>query len=148
MNMQRIGGVVVIAALVMASCSSAGYVDGPVLTSERPSLLGGEGMDAIVGGTVTLDDGCLYLVSGDVAVPVLWPHGTSWNDDAPAVILDDVEVEPGMQVTGSGGYVPLDRVRLATAFGAAVAAAAEACAGPTGEIAVFNAGSDVSVTND
>lgn len=105
-------------------------------------------MDAIVGGALTFDGECLYLVSGEIEYPVVWPHGASWDDDPPSVRIDGQRIEPGMSVTGSGGYVPLVRDNLVRAAGAAVADAAIECAGPTGEIAYFNEGSAVFLESD
>ena len=133
-------------ALVVSGCSSEGSVDGPVLISPRPPLLGGGGMDAEVGGTLAFDGECLHLVHGDVEYPVVWPHGASWQTDPPAVALDGQFLEPGMSVSGGGGY--LDRDRIEQEAGSQVADAAQSCIGATGEIAFFNIGSQVEVVSD
>lgn len=136
MNPMRV--VVVTLVLLVAGCSSdQGHVEGPLLTSAGDS---GDGMAAIVAGPVTFSDGCLLL--GDT--PVVWPESTSWDADAQAVTLPGGEVaEVGTQVTGGGGYLRLSAV--ADLVGQEVADAARPCLGPTGEVAVFNPGSDVSV---
>ena len=137
-------------AVLLAGCSSSGHIDGPVLTSKRPPLLGGAGgMDAIVSGTVVFDDlsGCLLLESGDTRHPVVWPAGASWEPDPPSVRLKGQVIEPGMSVSGGGGYIHRDHVELSAGH-PEVADAADACAGPTGDIAFFNIGSEVTVTTD
>ncbi len=52
-------------------------------------------------------------------------------------------MEPGTSVSGDGGYLQRDYV--AEILGPAVADAADPCTGETGEIALFNIGSDVEV---
>jgi hypothetical protein len=122
-----------------------GPVDGPVYTSPPPTLLGGgSGMDAIVGGVLAFDGDCLYLVSGEIEYPVVWPHGATWRTDPPQVAIRDQLIEPGRYVSGEGGYVPLVREDLERAAGPEVAGAAMSCAGPTAEIAYFNEGSRVT----
>lgn len=117
----------------------------PVLVSPGKSLLGRSGTDALVGGTVffDVDADCLYLQNGDDLVPVLWPAGTSWHPDLPAVIIEGVEVEPGMLVAGGGGFVDADGVEERA--GPEVANAAKQCAGTTGEVIYFNQDSDIAV---
>jgi hypothetical protein len=108
-------------------------------------------MDALVLGTVDIRDGCVLLVQEDVpggatapAYPVIWPAGTTWQADPPAVVLEGGRVvELGTSVRGGGGYLMRDNIE--NLAGAAVADAAEECTGATGEIAFFNIGSDVEV---
>lgn len=132
-------------ALTIAGCSSAGSVDGPVLTSPRPAVFGGGGMAAILEGTLTFEDDCLHLIQGDIEYPVVWPSGAAWQPDPPAVVLDGQAIEPGATVSGEGGYLSRDNVEQRA--GSHVADAAESCSGPTGEIAFFNIGSEVEVTS-
>lgn len=141
-----------VAASCLAACGGAGQgaVEGPVLTS--PGGAGDSGMDAQVVGRVDVRGGCLLLVQDDVlgdaaapAYPVIWPAGTTWQEDPPALVLEGGRtVEPGESVTGGGGgYVQRDHIE--DLAGAVVANAADECTGPTGEIALFNIGSDVDV---
>ena len=136
-------GVALAGALTVSGCSGA--VDGPVLTS-RPQLLDTGGMAAQVEGVVTMDGDCLVLVPRDSpeasGSPVVWPAGTRWQAEPPAVVLDDGSVVlVGEAVVGGGGYLrPAD---LAAGSGRAVAHAAAACVGETGEVALFNPGSRV-----
>lgn len=125
-----------------------GRVDGPVLVSPLPDSDELEGMAAEVTGTVLFDTdtGCLLLERNGVRYPVVWPAGTSWRADLPGVRLDSGEiVEPGMNVHGEGGSLQRDGIEQMA--GTAVADAAASCAGPTGEISIFNIGSTVTITS-
>lgn len=133
-------------ALVIAGCSSAGgAVDGPVLAFPRPAWFGAGGTDAILEGTLALDGDCLHLIQGDIEYPVVWPAGASWEPDPPSVVLVGQSIEPGATVSGGGGYLSRDHVEQRA--GSQVADAAARCAGPTGEIAFFNIGSEIEVTS-
>jgi hypothetical protein len=146
-QMKRRAGLrlVVATALIITGCSSAGAVDGPVLTSPRPALWGAGGLAAILEGTLTFDGDCLRLIQGDIEYLVVWPAGASWEPDPPSVVLDGQTIEPGTTVSGEGGYLTRDHVEQLA--GSQVADAAARCAGPTGEIAFFNIGSQVEVTS-
>ena len=133
---------------VIEPSPSVGTVDGPVLVSPLPGTDELGGMAAEVRGTLVFDadTGCLLLELEGVRYPLVWPAGTSWNADPPGVRLDTGEmVEPGMTVHGGGGY--LQRGGIEHMAGAAVADAAADCAGPTGEIAIFNPGSTVTTAS-
>jgi hypothetical protein len=124
------------------SLPNVGRVDGPVLISPHPESGVFEGMAAEVKGTIVLEAGCLLMELEGIRYPLVWPFGTTWQPDPPAVRLGGgVLVEAGMDVYGGGGY--LDRTAIEAIAGSEVAAAAAECAGPTGEIALFNLGSDV-----
>lgn len=135
-------------AIVAAGCSSTGTVDGPVLTS-RSELFGPSGgMTGEVTGVLVYDESsnCLLIELEEVLYPPVWPSGTRWQDDPPAVVRDGGEqVEPGMTVYGGGGYLQREHIEEWT--GPAVAAAAERCTGPSGEIAFFNIESEVEVVD-
>lgn len=136
-------------ALVIAGCSSPGGVDGPVLVSRSEPFGPSGGMAAEVTGVLFYDEStnCLLMELEDVQYPLVWPAGTRWQEDPPAVVLDGGEkVEPGMTVYGGGGY--LQREHVEELSGPVVAAAADRCAGPTGEIAFFNIDSEVDVVAD
>jgi hypothetical protein len=102
-------------------------------------------MAALLAGTLTFDGECLGLIDGDIEYPVVWPSGASWESDPPSIVLDGQTIEPGSTVSGEGGYLTRDNVEERA--GSQVADAAERCAGPTGEIAFFNMGSEVEVTS-
>ncbi len=133
-------------ATVVAACSITGSLDGPVLTS--PDRVGAGGMAAEVKGVVLYDEStdCLLMELEGVRYPLVWPAGTRWQEDPPAVLLASGEtVLPGMEIYGGGGYLYRDQV--AESAGTAVAEAAAGCAGPTGEIAFFNVGSVVEIVS-
>lgn len=140
-------------AVVTAGCSSAaGAIDGPVLTSRAQMFGPSGGMAAEVTGVLLFDEStnCLLIELEGVQYSVVWPAGTRWQEDPPAVVLEDGEtVEPGMTVYGGGGYLQPDRSTRRSVVqqlsSPAVAEAAERCAGPTGEIAFFNIESEVDV---
>lgn len=133
-------------ALVIVGCSSTGAIDGPVLTSPAQFFGPPDGMAAEVTGVLLFDESanCLLLELEGVQYPIVWPAGTRWQEDPPAVISKDREpMEPGMTVYGAGGY--LYRGHVEELSGSAVAEATERCAGPTGETAFFNIEGEVDV---
>ena len=133
-------------AIVAAGCSSTGTVDGPLLTSRSEPFGPSGGMTAEITGVLVYDESinCLLIELEDVLYPPVWPAGTRWQDDPPAVVLDSGEkVEPGMTISGGGGYLQSEHIEEWT--GPAVAAAADRCTGPSGEIAFFNIESEVDV---
>jgi hypothetical protein len=94
-------------------------------------------MDAEIRGILQLDGECLY-VEGDERYPVLWPAGTTWNEDDRAVVTSAGEtLRAGDAVHGGGGYLHLDEVaRLA---GDDAATLAGSCVDNTfHEVAVVN----------
>lgn len=147
--MKRRLALLVTVAVGLAGCSSAGDIDGPVLTSPAQLFGPSGGMAAEVTGVLILDEStnCLLMEMEGVQYPLVWPAGARWQEDPPAVVLEGGEtVEPGMTVYGGGGYLQRDHVEQLA--GSAVAEAAERCAGPTGEIAFFNIESEVDVSVD
>lgn len=124
------------------SLSEVGSIDGPVLTSRPPPQNGFDGMAAIVDGRLRMVEGCLLLERGESSYPVVWPFGTTWLGERSAVVLPDGAVaEPGALVSGGGGFLQ-DVSHLA---GSAVNEVAMTCADSTGQIAIFNVGSDVEI---
>jgi len=99
----------------------------------------GSGNDAIVQGEVTLRGGCLRVDGA----PAIWPRATTWRDDDQTLVLPGgEEVALGERVTGSGGYGAA--ADLGEPLDPDVRAAALACAGADGEVAIFNPDSDVA----
>ncbi len=100
----------------------------------------GDGMDALVGGVLKLESDCLYIARNGVGsgYPVLWPSGTTWNNDAQAVVTPAGEMlAVGDEVAGGGGYVNLGYIERFA--GAEAAELARQCLdNTTGEVAVFN----------
>lgn len=101
-------------------------------------------MDAILEGTLVFEGDCLRLSQGDAEYPVVWPAGASWEPDPPSIVSNGQTTKLGATVSGEGGYLSRDNVEERA--GSQVADAAARCAGPTGEIAFFNVGSEVEVT--
>jgi hypothetical protein len=114
-------------------------VDGPVM--RYPDSYGsGDGMDALVSGVLVVEADCLRIArngEGD-GYPVLWPMGTTWDDDAQAVVTPAGEtLSVGDEVAGGGGYLNLGYIERVA--GAEAAALARKCLNDmTGQIAVFN----------
>ena len=136
--MQVMRGAIAILVLLAAGCSSPddGRGEGPVLTS-----VGGDDdwMAAIVAGRLTFQNDCLLLGG----MPVVWPESTNWDADSQALTLPGGDVvQVGARLTGGGGFL---RSRHGRTSRHDVAAAAKSCLGTTGEVAVFNPGSDVEV---
>jgi hypothetical protein len=132
--------VAVIAGALAACGSSSSAVDGPVM--RYPDSFGsGDGMDALVSGVLVLDGDCLYVVRNGVGrgYPVLWPLGTTWNDDAQAVVTPAGEVlSVGDEVAGGGGgYLNVGYIER-VAGDEAADLARECVDDTTGQIAVFN----------
>ena len=128
------------AMVLLAACS--GGVDGPVVDADRGS--GGE--DAEVFGTLVIEGDCLYLAWTDpkTRYPVIWPHGTEWDPDGPAVVLPDgTAVHQGDEVYGGGGYHSSTVDRYTSQAGADLLSS---CVdNEYGEIAVFNSSGRVEI---
>lgn len=80
--------------------TSAFVIDavGPVLVRGVPES---GGMDAGMGGTLTLDGACLHFGDG---YAIVWPGGTTWDGDSREVVLRNGERVPvGSNVWGGGG---------------------------------------------
>lgn len=89
----------------------SGGVDGPVMFVSGPPTEGGDG--AAIEGTLTRDGDCLFV--GD-EVPgsrfaVLWPFGTSWDDQSDEVVLlDGTRIPIGATLFAGGGFPSADDV--------------------------------------
>jgi hypothetical protein len=85
-----------------------------------------------------MSGGCLLV--GEF--PVVWPHGTTWDGDDQAVRLSDGQVVAlGDRVSGGGGYPYLSD--LGPAFAEPLA---DCPTNEYGEVAMFNAGEQITVT--
>lgn len=122
-----------------ASADVASSTNGTNPVVAHPAAGDGSGLDALIEGPLTMSGGCLLV--GEF--PVVWPHGTTWDADAQAVQLSDGQVIAlGDRVSGGGGY------RHLSDLGPEFAEPLADC--PTneyGEVAIFNAGEQVTVTN-
>ena len=138
--------VIVLSVMTMSGCG-AEPSSPPSPSPEGPLLVSGSGNgggdDAVVAGEVTFDDGCLLLAG----MHVVWPQGTAWDAEAEEVVLSNGDrVAMGDEVMGGGGYPYFDT--LSGVIGDKAARIAQDCAGPTREVAFFNAGSDVVRVED
>lgn len=111
-------------------------LDGPVMRYPKASA-GEGGMDAQVQGRLVLEGDCLYL-DGEERYPVVWPAGTTWDTERPAVVSRTGALLPvGTDVSGSGGYLYLADVERV--LGADAAQLAEHCLDNAyGEVAFYN----------
>lgn len=92
---------------------------GPVITLPEWNAIPA----ALVRGTLRLERACLLL--GDQVV--LWPSGSSWNQDDETVTVGDSTFAMGDFVSGSGGGYPFGP-NYADPFGDEAYAAAKSCA--------------------
>lgn len=75
--------------------------------------------------------------------PVIWPHGTAWDQDRQAVLLPDGDVASlGDEVSGGGGYPYLTDLSPELAE-----QVADCPLNEYGEIAMFNANEAVEVAD-
>lgn len=100
----------VAACLATVACTSDqdGVVPDPTGTSAPPPAIAthpspaGIGDGAILGGVLTIVDGCLYVVSGDSATLPIVPESLAvWND---GFIVEGQVLRPGDPVSMGGGY--------------------------------------------
>lgn len=141
---RRLAAASLLVLALVAACADDGSGDvdsgsngsGPVVA--HPDRGDGSGTDALIEGPLTLSGGCLLV--GDF--PVVWPYGTTWDAQAQAVRLSDGQVVAlGDRVSGGGGYPYLSD--LGTEFAEPLAACP---ANKYGEVAMFNAGEQITVT--
>ena len=115
-------------------------VVGPVMRYPRRSN-DRMGMAALIRGVLQLEGMCLYIAATDVVgerYPVLWPGGTTWDEQNNSVIPPvGAPIPIGSRVEGGGGFLYVSDIeRLA---GPEASTRATSCVDNTyGEIAVFN----------
>ena len=108
---------------------------GPVVA--HPEKGAGFGMAALIQGSLALTDGCL-TVGG---YPAMWPHGTTRDAEAQAVVLPDGAVAAVGDTVGGGGGFP-----YLSDLDPEVAEQFEGCPfNKAEEVAQFNAGEVVEV---
>ena len=141
---RRLAAASLLVLALVAACADDGSGDvdsgsngsGPVVA--HPDRGDGSGTDALIEGPVTLSGGCLLV--GDF--PVVWPYGTTWDAQAQAVLLSDGQVVAlGDRVSGGGGYPYLSD--LGTDLAEPLA---DCPSNKYGEVAMFNAGEQITVT--
>lgn len=115
--------------LVPACSGSNGEIDGPVLrVGHRREV---SVMTALIGGRLELDatTGCLEL-SGS---PAVWPPGTTWRADPPAVVTSEGRmIAVGDTISAGGGAI--DPSHLDSYAGADLVPAVERCLAGGGQI--------------
>ena len=142
---RRLAAASLLYVALVAACGDAGSAgddpgpegNGPVVA--HPDEGDGDGMQALIEGPLTLSKGCLLV--GEY--PVIWPHGTTWNAERQTVELPDGHVvAEGDRVRGGGGYPHLSDLEAHFAE-----PLADCPTNKWGEIAVFNAGEQVTVVD-
>lgn len=116
----RLRGVAVSAGVVLAASCGADASDAPAGTGASPDADGawgplavieaaGGGDEALISGTLQVDEGCVLLDEGGKTVLLLWPSAaTAWDSSTATVSLvtsdgQRVALEDGDSVTFSGG---------------------------------------------
>ncbi|MBK6857651.1 MAG: hypothetical protein IPG97_14150 [Microthrixaceae bacterium] len=86
--------------------AGSGGLDGPVV--HAPPADRTETNEALIQGTLELDDKCLYVVSVDPAAqryPLVWPYGTYWEPFGPSVHSPDFPaIAVGDEFTAGGSF--------------------------------------------
>lgn len=113
-----------------------GGMDGPVMYAARRDA--GDYMAAEIIGTLELDGDCLYTTFEGNRYPVLWPYGTTWDDDSSSVVLPDgTTIALGGEVYGGGGYLYADTIGGYTGNETVLERAEQCAEDPYFEIAVM-----------
>lgn len=93
---------------MLLGCSEEGTAE-PSVPTDVGLLLIAQPSDEVaypsaeVPGQLTVEDDCLALDG----LPVLWPNGTTWDQDSQEVVMPDgTRVSVGSPILGSGGVVP------------------------------------------
>lgn len=136
-------GLAIVAVLMagLAGCSSEPRAVDPNAPVVLISGSGdGAGADALVAGSVTVDDDRCVGLDGRLTI---WPEGTTWDSASEALKLPDGTLAGvGESVTGGGFYASQEAAQ------ATLADPNQAGRCQWGaEVAVFNPGSDVEKTN-
>jgi hypothetical protein len=123
---------------VLAGCAAVVVLDGPLVVVDADWRGAGVSMAALGGGVLTIDEGCIRL--GDS--PVVWPDGTSWDEDVETVRLPgDRLARVGDRVVGGGGYLTFqpgdEESRVGRLLGD--------CVSPGDEVLVFNGTEDLTL---
>ncbi len=116
-------------SVIFSGGEDSGFsTDGPVLASRPLQAV----PDAGISGQLQLDGDCLLLDN----LLVVWPFGTTWDDQGATVVTDDGARYPvGSVVTGGGGAGNFDPTSTGDPddfFGAGAERALRECADATG----------------
>ncbi|GAB3247805.1 hypothetical protein GCM10027586_17960 [Kineococcus gypseus] len=138
----------VLTAALLAGCSPDIGTDTapPGLVLDGPVIAHGahkeSAMAAYVGGTLAHEGQCLRL-DGE---PVLWPVGTTWDQDTSAVVLPEGgTATAGAALYGGGGHTPF--LPAGTDVGTEEREAStliEQCLGAGGQVTNFNTGAQLT----
>lgn len=119
------------------SDSGAG-VDGPLMYAAARSYRD-DAMAALIIGTLELDGDCLYTTFDGNRYPVLWPHGTTWDETTSSVVLaNGTSLALGTELDGGGGYMNIDVFSDVVDNDDVVELARRCAEEPSFEIAVMN----------
>lgn len=117
--------------------SGAG-VDGPLMYAAARSDRD-DAMAALIIGTLELDGDCLYTTFDGNRYPVLWPHGTTWDETTSSVVLaNGTSLALGTELDGGGGYMNIDVFSDVVDNNDVVELARRCAEEPSFEIAVMN----------
>ena len=126
------------ASSVEAESDSGGGVDGPLMYAAARSDTE-DAMAAMIIGTLELDGECLYTTFDGNRYPVLWPHGTTWDENNSSVVLaNGTSLALGTELDGGGGYMNIDVFSDVVDNDSAVSLARRCAEAPSFEIAVMN----------
>ena len=118
--------------------SGVSGVDGVVVRHTQPYW--DEAMLEGISGVLAVEGDCLYLTRPEwqERYPVVWPAGTSWDDEALTVVTPAGEPLPvGGTVSGGGGFGRSDLVEYHA--GAVARDRVERCLDPAdGQVAIVN----------
>lgn len=88
-----------------AGLDADGGVDGPIAYGAHRTDDGGE--EALLEGVLAFDeDGCVRVDD----VVLLWPFGTRWQAEPPAVLADGLVLVEGARIAAGGGFHDVDDV--------------------------------------
>jgi hypothetical protein len=139
-------GVCLALLLALAGCRHAGglvavegLAGGPPVFVNTNTL---DGESAIIEGALALEGGCFVLTTDAGSSAVVWPEGMRPGEDGRSLVLTDGRrIAPGDEVEGGGGYHARDQQGRSGEVWEALAA----CPSTSGEIAVMNGNSEVSI---
>ena len=123
-----------------ATLSGPTSLVGPVMRYPNPAPVDEPGMAAQIAGVLEQEGSCLYVAGGDSdeRYPILWPAGTTWDEESSSVIPPGGKPIPvGAKVLGGGGVQNVSVVESA-AGAAAYERALECVDNIYDEIAVVN----------
>ena len=136
------------AGLILVACGSEDSVDTatesssavadqlPILVHTGPLVSGGDAAEIL--GTLVLEDDCLFIDDSGFRFTIVWPIGTTWDDESQTLALNDGQtVAIGQSISGGGGYSNVEV--LETLIAPEATALAAACVdNEFSEVAILN----------